>query len=101
MVKSEFRQRVYEFVKKVPMGKVVSYGQVAWALGYANAARQVGQAMKQCPKDVPAHRVVRANGSIAGPDAEIRKLALQSEGVVFQVNGRLNMRHYVWRETGT
>lgn len=59
-----FYERVYELVRRIPAGKCASYGQLALMLGNPRASRAVGHAMRACrTPGVPAHRVVRADGS--------------------------------------
>ena len=87
-----FYVQVYEIVEKIPYGKVVSYGQIARILGSPRAARQVGWAMRHCPGHLPWQRVVMADGSITGGMyADMRRAILQSEGVDFLPDGRVNM----------
>lgn len=81
-----FERKVYEALKKVPRGSVVTYGELARRIGRPRAARAVGNALAKNPfaPDVPCHRVIRADGGIGGyarggPDAK-RKL-LDQEGV--------------------
>lgn len=62
-----FKQKVYEVVRKIPKGKVMTYKEVAEALGNPSSARAVGNALnKNRFKDVPCHRVIRSDGSIGG-----------------------------------
>lgn len=61
-----FYARVYALVGQIPPGRVVSYGQIAWALGAPRMARQVGWAMRRCPDALPWQRVVRADGQHRG-----------------------------------
>ena len=84
-----FQKKVYETIKKIPAGKVATYGQVAKLVGKPKAARAVGMALKNNPTPiiVPCHRVVGADGSLVGYSgprgiAAKRKL-LEKEGVVF------------------
>ena len=87
-----FYQQVYETVKNVPYGKVISYGQIARILGRPRSAREVGRAMRICPDDIPWHRVVMADGTVTGGIfADIRKGMLESEGVTFLPDGRVDM----------
>ena len=87
-----FFQSVYEIVKRIPCGSVVSYGDIARAIGYPRKARFVGFAMRACPEELPWHRVVMADGSIAGGDfAPIRRMLLEREGVPFLRDGRVDM----------
>jgi len=88
-----FYKRIYAVVEKIPMGKVVSYGKIAGALGRPRSSREVGRAMRVCPSDnIPWQRVVMADGSITGGGyADMRKALLESEGVEFLPDGRVNM----------
>lgn len=88
-----FFQSVYAIVKQIPYGKVVSYGDIARAIGYPRCARFVGFAMRACPEDLPWHRVVTADGSITGGDfAPVRRMLLEREGVPFLPDGRVDMQ---------
>ena len=87
-----FFNQVYEVVENIPYGKVVSYGQIAKILGRPRAAREVGWAMRCCPEHLPWHRVVMADGSITGGSyANLRRAILESEGISFLPNGRVDM----------
>ena len=91
-VMNPFFKQVYEVVKQVPHGKVISYGQIARILGRPLAAREVGWAMRCCPEGLPWHRVVMSDGSITGGVyADMRKALLESEDVAFLADGRVNM----------
>lgn len=82
-----FYDKVYELVKKIPRGKVVSYGQIARAAGNPRASRAVGYALHVNPdtSEIPCHHVVNREGRLApafafgGQDAQ--RLLLLSEGV--------------------
>ena len=64
---SDFTIKVLAVVRKIPRGKVMSYGEVAAAAGSPGAARAVGTIMKNNKdNNIPCHRVVNANGSIGG-----------------------------------
>ncbi len=89
--------RVYEIVRAIPRGHVVSYGQIAYMLGAPRAARQVGWAMRRCPDDLPWQRVVMSDGTIAGGGyAELRRTKLEAEGVKFTRDGKVDMRACRW-----
>ncbi|NLG25262.1 MAG: MGMT family protein [Clostridiales bacterium] len=93
-----FFQQVYDVVARVPHGRVVSYGQIAWMLGSPRAARQVGWAMRSCPDGLPWQRVVMADGSITGGGyAEMRRGMLEAEGVAFLSDGRVDMAACQWQ----
>lgn len=95
---SEFFQEVYAIVEKIPYGKVISYGQIAEALGRPRSARIVGFAMNRCPDDLPWHRVVRTDGSIASEVmADLSLDLLRQEGVFFRTDGRVDMDKSRWK----
>ena len=88
-----FFKSVYAVVSLIPYGKVMSYGDIAKAIGYPRRARFVGFAMRACPEDLPWHRVVMADGTITGGDfAPIREMLLKKEGVLFLKDGRVDMK---------
>lgn len=92
-----FNEQVYSIVEKIPYGKVVSYGQIAWMLGRPRGARLVGRAMRYCPEGLPWQRVVKTDGSIAdGGHPEIRRALLDAEGVPFLSDGRVDMKSCLW-----
>ena len=84
--------KVYEFVKNIPRGKVATYGQIALYLGNRNFARVVGNILHNNPdpEHIPCHRVVNAQGKLAQSYAfggiEAQRRLLESEGVVFKSN---------------
>lgn len=94
---TSFQARVYDAVRRIPAGKVVSYGALASAIG-CRSARVVGQALRLCPlDDVPCHRVVASNlmlggfgGQIAGEHVDRKKEMLLSEGIRFDANDRID-----------
>jgi methylated-DNA-[protein]-cysteine S-methyltransferase len=88
-VTGRFRRRILEFIRSIPYGEVMSYGEVASAAGAPKAARAVGGAMASNPLPViiPCHRVVAGNGRLTGFSAEgglaVKKQLLEMEGVEF------------------
>ena len=84
--------KVYEFVKNIPRGKVATYGQIALHLGNRNFARAVGNILHNNPnpEHIPCHRVVNAQGKLSlsyafgGIDAQ--RCLLESEGIVFKTD---------------
>ena len=96
------REEVFDVVRKIPHGMVLSYGQVADMLsGGALSARMVGQIMAQAPGGVPWHRVVAQDGTlvIAKRDpamAARQRRLLEAEGVTFDQIGRVNMERHCW-----
>ena len=104
-----FNQQVWEIARRIPRGKVATYGQIAKMLSppigveiesyAAFAPRWVGGAMAACPDDVPWQRVVNSKGEISeknGADARRHKLLLEDEGILFGVRGRIDMKKYGW-----
>lgn len=94
-------ERVYEYVKTVPRGKVVTYGQVAAAIGAPRCARQVGWALHVNPEPgvIPCHRVVNREGRLApafafGGEA-VQASLLEAEGVEV-VGGYVDLNKYRW-----
>ncbi len=91
--------RVYLVVRRVPRGQVVTYGQIARALGMPHGARTVGWAMRVCPEGIPWHRVVNARGEISvRPTAGFheQRARLKEEGVRFSRTGKIDLKKYGW-----
>lgn len=79
-----FAARVYAAVRRIPVGRVATYGDVAAAAGRPRAARAVGNLMRGCPhRDVPCHRVVAAGGRLGGygGNEALKRSLLRAEGV--------------------
>ena len=78
-------EELLRYVRKIPRGRVATYGSVARAAGYDGAARQVAWALHGCSHDVPWQRVVGAKGRILlrGSAALEQRLRLEQEGVRF------------------
>lgn len=92
-----FFEAVYAVVAQIPYGKVMTYGDIARQIGYPRKARFVGYAMRVCPDELPWHRVVKADGSIAGGDfAPIRRMLLEQEDVPFLADGRIDLTRCRW-----
>ena len=87
-------EQVYAVVAQVPKGRVISYVAIARMLGRPGAARTVGWAMRACPPDLPWHRVLRADGSIAAGD--MQRALLTGENVPFLPDGRVDMNAAAW-----
>jgi len=99
--KSTLYVQIYEISKRIPKGKVVTYGQLARLAGNPNAARAVGWALSNLPADseVPWHRVINKNGRSSFPDGNKRRLQqalLTDEGIEFDKTGTLDLGIYQW-----
>jgi methylated-DNA-protein-cysteine methyltransferase-like protein len=98
--------RIYAVVKKIPRGRVATYGQVATVAGMPGHARQVGYALNALSShSIPWHRVINARGEISArsrPGSEkIQRALLEREGVEFDESGRVSFLRYRWkRRTG-
>jgi O-6-methylguanine DNA methyltransferase len=95
---STFKERVLAVVRSIPKGSVLSYGQVAYAAGYPNAARAVGTLMSQnYDPTVPCHRVIRSDGHIGeynGGGTHVKVQRLRSEGVSITGNRVHPLTHH-------
>lgn len=92
-----FNEQVYALVRRIPKGKVLSYGRVAALLDVPHGARAVGWAMRNLPagNDVPWHRVINAAGGISTHYLEgselLQRRLLEAEGLVFDAAGHVKM----------
>ncbi len=108
--REQYFTRVWDLVRQVPPGQVVTYGQVAAMVNppkgiairsyLAFGPRWVGGAMAGCPADVPWHRVVNAQGKISlkrGDGGAEQQARLEAEGVVFDEAGRIPLDRFRWQ----
>jgi methylated-DNA-protein-cysteine methyltransferase-like protein len=94
--------RVYAVVRRVPRGRVATYGQVARLAGLVNGARQAGYALHALRPHtaVPWHRVLNAAGRISLGDVAgsvTQRLLLEREGVRFDATGRVDLSRFQWK----
>ena len=100
---SETYERIYRAVRRIPRGRVATYGQIAEIAGLEGHARQVGYALNVLPSrsKVPWHRVINARGEISrrsgGDSHELQRHMLEREGVTFDRAGRVDLVRYRWR----
>jgi methylated-DNA-protein-cysteine methyltransferase-like protein len=90
---------IYAAVRRVPRGRVTTYGEVARRVGLRGGARTVGWAMASLPNDraAPWWRVVRADGTIAPrPSADEQRRRLRLEGVHVSPRGVIALDRYGW-----
>jgi len=94
--------RIYAVVRRVPKGRVATYGQIAELAGLPRQARQVGYALAALrDRRVPWHRVINARGEISaraerGPE-QLQRLLLEREGVAFDPKGRIALARHLWQ----
>ena len=95
-----FNEKCYAVLKKVPKGKVTTYGELAKAVGSPKAARAVGNAMNKNPyaPKVPCHRVVGSDGSMTGFASGIKDKIkmLEEEGIKVE-NEKINLEKYLYK----
>jgi methylated-DNA-protein-cysteine methyltransferase-like protein len=96
-----YRERVYEIVRRIPAGRVMTYGQIAELLGEGYTPRTVGYVMHAADEEtVPWQRVINSQGAcstgrvILPPDKQQRML--EAEGIVFDARGRCDLGRYRW-----
>ena len=93
--------RIYSVVRRIPRGRVATYGQIARLAGMPGHARQVGYALNALTEGgVPWHRVINARGEVSKRsepgDERIQRELLEAEGVRFNRRGRLALDRYGW-----
>lgn len=96
-----YRERVYQIVRQIPAGRVMTYGQVAYLLGEGYTPRTVGFVMHSANEEnTPWHRVINAQGGcstgriLIPPDKQ--RHMLEEEGVEFNSKGRCSLAQYQW-----
>jgi O-6-methylguanine DNA methyltransferase len=100
-VKDEFTVRVLAVVRRIPPGRVATYGDVAALAGRPRAARAVGNIMRRCSRpDVPCHRVIAAGGRLGGYGGRelMKRALLRAEGIAI-VGARVQLPQH--RVTGS
>ena len=96
----KYRERVYAMVRRIPTGRVMTYGQIAELLGEGYTARTVGFVMHGSPDGTPWHRVINARGAcstgrVVLPEDKQQRL-LEQEGVVFDKNARCDLQQFLF-----
>ena len=94
---------IWSVVRRIPKGRVATYGQIAELAGLEGHARQVGYALHNLPErnDVPWHRVINARGEVSprtnGDSHELQRMLLEAEGIEFDLGGRMDLERYRWK----
>lgn len=103
MREEKLYERIYNMVRRIPQGKVTTYGRIAELVGGCTA-RMVGYALAALKSgkapDVPWQRVINAQGKIsvhgAGMGNAIQRMILEEEGILFDKNDRVDFEHFGW-----
>lgn len=100
-----YREKVYEIVRQIPVGRVMTYGQIADLLGEGYTARTVGYVMHAADtENVPWQRVINSQGGCSTGKltipVNIQQQILESEGVRFNEKGRCRLEEYRWFPEG-
>ena len=96
-----FFEKVYQIVKQIPYGMVMSYGDIAELLGNKKMSRQVGWALhvNPSPETIPCYRVVNRFGEVSSAfvfgGANVQRALLEKEGVIFDKKGRVKPCFFV------
>jgi methylated-DNA-protein-cysteine methyltransferase-like protein len=97
----QYRERVYRIVRRIPRGRVMTYGQLAYMLGAGYTPRTVGFVMHGADDRTPWHRVINSQGRcstmrIALPHDKQQRM-LETEGVSFDQSGRCDLEKLIWK----
>src|SRR5687768_8880934 len=100
----QYRERVFEIVRKIPRGRVMTYGQIAVILGEGYTARTVGYVMHGSDDGVPWQRVINSQGKCStgrlSIPVNLQLSMLEQEGVVFNEKGKCDLNKYQWWPEG-
>ncbi len=99
-------QEVWQWVRRIPRGRVMTYGQISELLGRTLSPAAVGWAMNGCPDNVPWQRVVNARGGCSTDQTGklpggLQQAMLEEEGVAFGADGTLDLERYRYRPRST
>lgn len=100
-----YRDRVYELVKQIPSGRVMTYGQIAEILGEGYTPRTVGYVMSGSDaENVPWQRVINSQGACSTArmtmPVNLQQNMLESEGVLFSDKGKCDLNEFMWYPKG-
>lgn len=97
---NDYRERVFRLVRKIPRGRVMTYGQIAETLGEGYTARTVGFVMHSSNDKTPWHRVINAQGGCSTRGLVLphdkQQRMLEAEGVAFNDRGRCDLQKFLW-----
>lgn len=96
-------ENIYAIIRKIPKGRVATYGQVAHLAKNSGGARQVGYALHALSSNsgVPWHRVINSRGEVSPRKApgrdSLQRQILEKEGVLFNPRGRVTLDDFLWQ----
>ncbi|HEX3143431.1 MAG TPA: MGMT family protein [Pyrinomonadaceae bacterium] len=98
----KYRERVYQIVRRIPRGRVMTYGQIAYMLGEGYTPRTVGFVMHGADESkTPWHRVINSQGKCSTGrivlPADKQQRLLEREGVKFDAAGRCDLKEFLWK----
>jgi methylated-DNA-protein-cysteine methyltransferase-like protein len=97
---NDYRERVFQIVRKIPRGRVMTYGQIAEILGEGYTPRTVGFVMHSANDKTPWHRVINAQGGCSTRGLVLphdkQQRMLEAEGVSFNERGRCDLQSFLW-----
>ena len=97
----KYRERVYALVRRIPSGRVMTYGQIAELLGDGYTPRTVGFVMHGSDDRTPWHRVINSQGRCSTMrvvlPSDKQQLMLEHEGVEFDASGRCDLETFIWK----
>jgi methylated-DNA-protein-cysteine methyltransferase related protein len=102
---NSYRERVYELVRRIPPGRVMTYGQIAEILGEGYTARTVGYVMRESDgQGVPWQRVINSQGACSTGrmtmPVNLQQNMLECEGVTFNASAKCDLETYMWYPEG-
>ena len=95
--------RIYKTVRRIPKGRVATYGQIASLSGIPRQPRRVGYALSALHdhQPVPWHRVINSKGEISRRSEpgyeDMQQVLLENEGIMFDTKGRVALSQFLWR----
>jgi methylated-DNA-protein-cysteine methyltransferase related protein len=100
-----YREKVYKIVREIPVGRVMTYGQLAQILGEGYTARTIGYVMHGAnTEEIPWHRVINSQGSCSTGKIflpyNVQQKMLEGEGVIFNEKGKCDLEKYRWFPEG-
>jgi methylated-DNA-protein-cysteine methyltransferase-like protein len=97
---NDYRERVFQIVRSIPRGRVMTYGQIAEILGEGYTPRTVGFVMHSANDKTPWHRVINSQGGCSTRGLVLphdkQQRMLETEGVRFNESGRCQLQEFLW-----